>query len=72
MMTAPALDKPSLKRMRAHVADVLRKATVEGTFKLGNLLQDTVLAEQLSDWFAKDSSQAEESNRINGRRHQVS
>jgi len=48
MMTAPALDKLSFKGMRAHVADTLRRAIFEGTFKPGNLLQDTVLAEQLS------------------------
>jgi DNA-binding GntR family transcriptional regulator len=48
MTMAPTLGKLRFNGMRIQVADTLRKAIFEGTFKPGNLLQDTVLAEQLS------------------------
>jgi DNA-binding GntR family transcriptional regulator len=47
MTMAPTLGKLRFNGMRIQVADTLRKAIFEGTFKPGNLLQDT-LAEQLS------------------------
>jgi len=47
-MSSSALGRLSFKGMREHVADNLRKAIFEGTFKPGDLLQDTVLAQQLS------------------------
>ncbi len=47
-MSSPTLGRLSFTGMRVHVADTLRKAIFEGTFKPGDLLQDTVLAQQLS------------------------
>lgn len=47
-MALSGLGQLAFKGMREHVADTLRKAIFEGTFKPGDLLQDTVLAQQLS------------------------
>lgn len=47
-MSSPALGRLSIKSMREHVAETLRKAIFDGTFKPGDLLPDTALAQQLN------------------------
>ena len=47
-MLGSGLEQLTFKGMREHVAEMLRRAIFEGTFKPGDLLKDTALAQQLN------------------------